>query len=74
MGFKLLAIAASIVLIIHGYISLRSGLRKEDKVFWVHLPVAGIFKTPNYIRNIIWGALEIFMGFGGLYLYVPDFF
>jgi hypothetical protein len=70
MSPKLVAIAVFIFFVVYGFISIRSGLKKEDKSFWLTFLTTGIFKTPNYILNLIFGVIAIVLGFSGLILYL----
>jgi len=58
-----------VFLVIHGFLSLRSGLKKEDKTFGLSIG-GGYPPLPAYVMNIFWGIIEIVMGIGGLFIYL----
>jgi tryptophan-rich sensory protein len=68
MNSKFIIIAVFIFSIIYGFLSIKSGLKKEDKGFW--FSITWNFKTPNYILNLIWGTIAIVLAISGLILYL----
>lgn len=73
MGFKIFAIAALALAFIHSVRSIQSGLRKEEKSYWMF---SGVAKPPKplYRTNIVCGVITGVVSIISLVCLIMSFF
>jgi len=75
MSFNVFSIIALSLLLIHCINSIRSGLKKERKSYWVSFTGNMNWKNERlYITNVIVGSLVAVLCVIGLVFYIKAFF